>query len=91
MLFFSFVIKILTLARESVVCLIPSHLLDSIKKSGHQDTSIARHQEENGWDGITEGGEATGIVTPWKEGDMLALVGSNLNNDFEHQYLELAV
>lgn len=91
MLFFSFVIKILTLARESVVCLIPSHLLDSIVKSGHKDTSIARHREENGWDGITEGGEATGIVTPWKEGDMLALVGSNLNNDFEHQCLELAV
>jgi hypothetical protein len=91
LLFFSFVFKILTLARECVVCLKTSHLYDSIVKSGHEEKSITRQREENDWDGITEGGEDTRIVTPWEEGDMLALVGSNLNSDYEHQCLELAV
>jgi hypothetical protein len=64
--------------------LIPSLLLDSLIQSGFKDLSIPRHRELD-----AAGDAADEPVTA--HADLLDVVSSNLNNDFEHECLDLAI
>ena len=64
--------------------MIPSLLIDSLLRTGFKDLSIARHREAEAGPSA-EGAEIT------NQGDLLEIASSNLNNDFEHECLNLAV
>ena len=73
-----------SIAEKIVPPLIPSQLLDSLIRSGFKDLSIPRHREL----------EATGDATDepvMTHTDLLDVVSSNLNNDFDHDCLDLAI
>jgi hypothetical protein len=72
-----------SIAEKIVPPLIPSQFLDSLIRSGFKDLSIPRHRE------LEDTGDATDepVIT---HAVLLDVDSSNLNNDFEHECLDLA-
>ena len=64
--------------------MIPLTVLDSILRSGFKDLSIARHRGG-------EPGDPAEVVEVAQQTQLLDIVASNLNNDFEHECFDIAI
>jgi len=76
------------------VCLeIPSSLLDTLVYNGADRSNPGDIRENNVLDDADDDATATAAADPTTTSDeaLLGLCGDQLNNDFEHQYLQDAV
>lgn len=64
--------------------MIPTELLDSILKGGFKDLSIARHRQP-------DAGDSTETAQVSVQAELLDVASGNINSDFEHQCLSLAI
>ena len=64
---------------------IPLELVDSLLRTGFKDLSIQRHREEDSRD------PAQAIEVAAQKKDLLDTLTTNLNNDFAHECLDIAV